>query len=233
MKKLITMLVIGLVMGMVGVGNAARLTLEFDLKVYIDGGNYNAIFGSGSMTFDNIMGEVNGHDAMTSTYLNPGNIQWNTTLPVIESPFNDNEVIEDTMEGYTYDSHSYFSENIEYRTSITNTEQNLAYYYHRSLDYHESSAPRSGVGVSDYAFTPETHISFWERAIGTDWAVRFAESYCIVNLDTNERIAGDRWYGQAIITGVRPAPVPIPATVLLLGTGLAGLMTTKHKRNQP
>ena len=64
MKKLMAMLVIGLVMGVVGVGNTARLTLEFDLNIY----TYPLIDASGSVTFDNIIGEVDDFWHSLSTF---------------------------------------------------------------------------------------------------------------------------------------------------------------------
>ena len=259
MKKLIVMLVIGLVMGVVGVGNTAQTTIEFEYEIQgkydrLDSNNstsynnnynnswvyYEERYGLGSISFDNVtVKAVIGCGNSTITYLTTENTQWSTMLPIDKSAFNGDKVIENSMRGNVYDSDNGLSESVSYETSMTSTEGSLFYQHYISLSYYHYSDmwPRpevdsgNGIGLLDYAFTPESYADFWKRSIGayTD-SFYFEESYRIMDLDTNEWITDIKWYGNIYITDVQTAPVPIPATVLLLGTGLAGLMMTKHKR---
>jgi hypothetical protein len=105
--------------------------------------------------------------------------------------------------------------------------------YHIEIRARRDTPSRGGTGDADYFFTPESLLSFYNDFNTSGAEANFNESYQLYDDTTGKSFGGYSWSGTATIASVvENAPVPIPTSILLFGSGIASMLGTKLKRKK-
>ena len=234
------------------IGHALNLTLEWDIfftsKYDYAAGIYDSTFesfsGPGSITFENTVTSV--RDYGTTTITNFGGLYdtaWSSPITKF--------IGTDSYGAGIGSGTSYTFPNVsDYPATFYEEAASQANVYSRSPDggrfwaYHielrakRYSPLKGGTGTADYAFTPETLIAYYKDFATSGEHAGFNESYQHYDQNNSTSLGGYSWDGYAVITniidhsapGPTDDPIPEPATLLLLGSGLVGLAVFGRKK---
>lgn len=215
----------------------AHVTHKFDFAAGTYDTSFQEIVANGSQTFENTVTAYVDYGLESHTYF--GDLYgttWNSPITqfIAPSPFGGgtNSGTSYTV-AYSDDYPSSFVEGVVSQSNayIPSQDGSQFWSYHLEIRPQQYSSSQGGLGTADYAFTPDSLVSFYQEFKDSGQHVLFNEYYDIFDVTNKSYLGGYSWSGYAIITNIisdQPTQVPEPSTMLLFLAGLSAASLTRR-----